>query len=361
MQIIVAAYNRPTALHQMLQSLHKATKQGTISLTVSIDFSDKQAEVYKVANDFAWNFGTKNMIQMDTHLGLKKHILNLIAQINNDTLSIIFEDDLYIADNYHQYITEAYSYYHTDKYICGISLYHQPYHQLTELPLWPLFDGSDVYFMQYPSSSGFVLFPWAAKEFLIWIENKSDEYLYTLALPEKIANWPESSWKKWLCAWMVEENKYMVYPRASFSTNTGIAGGHHSKNSNQFQSNLWVGFEGHARFKSFAESDAIYDSYMEHIPIDNISFDIYGQKKSEHIITEKVLTSQNISTVESRYALDLKPPELNYINRIEGSGLNLVNSSEKKIYNTVPQHLVNYFIPQSSPGMWLKNWIRNKI
>ncbi len=362
MQIIVAAYNRPQALYTMLQSLAKATKQGNITLTISIDFSEKQAEVYTVANNFEWEFGTKSIIQQDNSLGLKKHILNLISQIEiNDTPALILEDDLYITDNYHLYATEAYHYYHSDKNICGLSLYHQPYQQLTELPFWPVFDGSDVYFMQYPSSSGFVLFPWAAKEFLNRTENKTDDYLYTLPIPEKIAAWPQNSWKKWLCAWMVEQQKYMVYPRASFTTNTGIAGEHHRKNSNQFQSNLWTGFEGNARFKNLTGSIAVYDSYMEHIPIENTSFDIYGQKIPKHVFTEKVLTSQNIPHPEKTYALDFKPPELNYINGVQGTGLNLVKAANKNIYNIVPQHLVNYFIPQSSPGLWLRNWVKNKF
>ncbi len=362
MQIIVAAYNRPKALHNMLKSLCKATKQASIALTISIDFSDRQAEVYAIANGFEWEFGAKNIIQHDIHWGLKKHILNLISKIEKqDTPTLILEDDLYITDNYHQYIQEATNYYHTYKNICGISLYHHPYHYLTELPFWPVFDGSDVYFMQYPSSSGFVLFPWAAKEFLNWVENKNEEYLYTLPMPEKIAAWPSNSWKKWLCGWMVEHDKYMVYPRASFTTNTGAAGEHHRKRSNQFQSNLWVGFNSNARFKTLAESMAVYDSYMEHIPIENTSFDIYGQKKPIHIFTEKVLTSQNIPNPEKTFALDFKPPELNYINTLEGTGLNLVKSANKNIYNIVPQHLVNYFIPQSSPGLWLRNWIRGKV
>jgi len=362
MHIIVAAYNRPQALYNMLQSLVKATKQENIALTISIDFSDKQSEVYTVVNNFEWKFGTKSIIQTETHLGLKKHILNLISEIEkSDTPTLILEDDLYITANYHQHITEANNYYHSDKNICGLSLYHQPYQQLTELPFWPMFDGSDVYFMQYPSSSGFVLFPWAAKEFLNWTENKTDDYLSALPIAEKIAAWPQNSWKKWLCGWMVEQNKYMVYPRASFATNTGAAGEHHRKNSNQFQSNLWTGFEGNARFKNFAESMAIYDSYMEHIPIGTISFDIYGKKKPQHIFTEKVITSQDIPHPEKTFALDFKPPELNYINGLEGTGLNLVKSANKNIYNIVPQHLVNYFIPQSSPGLWLRNWVKNKI
>ncbi len=362
MQVIVAAYNRPKALHSVLQSLGKATKQGNIALTISIDSSALQQEVYNISNNFEWNFGAKNIIQQSTHLGLKKHILNLIAQVaENNSPTLILEDDLYITDNYHQYIKEATTFYHSDENICGISLYHNPYHYLTELPFWPLFDGSDVYFMQYPSSSGFVLYPWAAKEFLAWMENKNEDYLYTLPMPEKIAAWPPNSWKKWLCGWMVEKQKYIVYPRASFTTNTGIAGEHHTKNSNQFQSSLWTGFEVNARFKNFAESIAIYDSYMEHIPIGDISFDIYGQKKPEHISTEKVLTTQKFSNTEKTFALDFKPPELNYINALEGTGLNLVESKTKTIYNTVPQHVVNYFMPQSSPGLWLRNWIKGKV
>lgn len=362
MQIIVAAYNRPTALKNMLDSLYKSTKAHTIDLLISIDFSAEQKAVLNVAENFDWAFGQKKAMVHSSHLGLKSHILSLIKIASeNSGPTLLLEDDLYVVDNYHQYIKEAYEYYINDSNVCGISLYHQPYHQLTELPFWPVFDGSDIYMMQYPSSSGFVLFPQMAEEFLNWIKDKADSYLFQLPVPEKIASWPEQSWKKWLCAWMVEQNKFMVYPRASFTTNTGVAGEHHRKNSNQFQSNLWIGFEKNARLKKFSESSAIYDSYMEHIPIGEVSFDIYGQKKPGHISTPKTLTSQPIKNAEKTYALDLKPPELNYIQSLEGVGLNLVASADKTLYENVPQHLVNYFMPQSSPGLWLKNWVKGKL
>src|SRR5690606_27243452 len=74
--LIVAAYNRPENLRQLLSMLSLSNYDGnSVDLVVSIDFSDKQIDVSEVVQKVDWVHGQKKIILQKENLGLKKHIL----------------------------------------------------------------------------------------------------------------------------------------------------------------------------------------------------------------------------------------------------------------------------------------------
>ena len=89
--IVVVTYNRPDSLKRLLGSLSKARYPDGVPLVISIDGGDShEEEVVKIAGEFPWPHGKKEVICHEKNLGLRKHILTKVdvtlTQINFNPL-----------------------------------------------------------------------------------------------------------------------------------------------------------------------------------------------------------------------------------------------------------------------------------
>src|SRR3972149_37425 len=77
--IVLSAYNRPQTLERLLISLQKeAYPAGRgVPLIISIDCGENgiHPEVRKVAEQFVWPFGPKEVLCHERHLGLVEQVL----------------------------------------------------------------------------------------------------------------------------------------------------------------------------------------------------------------------------------------------------------------------------------------------
>ena len=133
--ICVVAFDRPNSLQRLLNSLLKSKNISDTKLIISID--NKAPENYnivEIAKSFSWPFGEMEIIYQEQRLGLKEHILKCgdLSKIYGSV--IILEDDLYVSPFFYNYSCQALNYYDNDSNIAGISLYSQPYEEITELP-----------------------------------------------------------------------------------------------------------------------------------------------------------------------------------------------------------------------------------
>jgi len=122
------------------------------------------------------------------------------------------------------------------------------------VPFIPLNDASHAYFMQVPCSWGqaWLKEHWSAFE--SWYStNLENEYNDDPTLPANIVYWPATSWKKYFFKYMVEHDKYFVYPTCSYATNFGDKGQHHT-GSNLFQVPIQLGRIENYIFNSFEAS-----------------------------------------------------------------------------------------------------------
>ena len=74
--VVVVAYEREHTLARLLRSLLAArypAGQGT-RLIISIDHSERQ-KVVRLAEEFVWPFGPKEIIRHPARLGLREHVL----------------------------------------------------------------------------------------------------------------------------------------------------------------------------------------------------------------------------------------------------------------------------------------------
>ncbi|HDR7631648.1 TPA: glycosyltransferase [Bacillus mycoides] len=346
--IVVTAFNRPNSLERVLNSLVKANYlKERVRLVISIDYSGCN-EVVDIAENFKWIYGEKVIISHKENLGLRKHILycgDLTQKYGN---IILLEDDIYVAPDFLNYAMQAMLYYKNDENIAGISLYSQNFNETAGLPFEPIQDsnGADAYFMQLPSSWGQLWTPYQWEQFINWYNNNS--YNNEAEIPKNVVKWPETSWKKYFIRYMVEKNKYFVYPYRSLSTNFGDIGQHFWKKNTTFQVTLSRDTEKIYTFCKFEESEAVYDvfcenmylkKYIDGIGNSELTIDLYGTKEkySRYILTTKKL---NYVELES-YDLSFRPIELNVIENLKGYNIFLYDTTQKNKKVSNGNHVIN--------------------
>lgn len=345
--IVVIGFNRPQSLKRLLYSLSTAQYSLTnIPLCICIDFQDssKNKEVVEIAKKFKWEFGQKRIIHQKKNLGLREHVLRSGDLVNEYGSIIMMEDDLFVSPFFYTYTTSCLAYYSDDCNIGGISLNNYEQSEVTGFPFRPIIDGYDVYFLKIASSRGQA---WTANMwncFRIWQKEEFvNDPVWTNKIPEKIYNWPESSWKKLFIIYLNFKNQYFVYPRNSYTTNFGEKGTNTIKNSTQLQVTLVYRTEKFRLIK-FENSFVKYDSYFEIEPaffktqkekwkeID-FSVDLYGKKPNHKIDTKYVLTTKEVNRKIESFGLQTKPIESNIIFNIPGEKISLSLTKDIKSSN----------------------------
>lgn len=332
--IVVVAYNRPDCLSRLLTSLSKAKyPSGEIPLVISIDYSGTDSTTM-VAEAFEWTYGPKVLIKQKERLGLKQHMYACAGLTEKYGSIILLEDDLLAGRAYYDFAAQAVAYYENSPEIAGISLYHYHIAENRFLPFYPLDDGSDVYFLQLPSSWGLALTGKSWKRFVQW---KESAQLESIQLPEYIREWSERSWKKEFAAYMWESSTYFVYPRTSLTTNFGEAG-EHAKNRGVYQ----VPFQDITRnyiFSNWNPSAIIYDMWYELLPVClnkrytvldayDYTIDLYGTKPLESITTKYLLSSKQCNNPIKSYGNELLPVQNNIIYDIKGEMFHLAHTGD---------------------------------
>ncbi len=332
--IIVIAFNREKSLQRLLQSLTKAHyPKENITLHISIDGSNN-LKVKALAEQFEWKFGEKVIDLKNENLGLYKHVLECGELTGKYGEIIVLEDDLVVAPGFYQYAVNAQKFYTDDDRIAGISLFTYPVEENNFYPFQPVIDDSDVHFIQVASSWGQ---SWNAQQwsgFKKWlIENpKGNEAI----LPEYILNWGNNSWKKHFINYMIDTDRYFVFPNTAYSTNFEEVGTHATQ-TGYFQVPLNLGFSK-PRFKPLKESNSVYDVYFEltsnvakrilpWISDYNFDVDLYGKKPIDIFEKEYVLTIRNGVKPVRSYGASMQPLIQNVIFENEGNDIVLIKKT----------------------------------
>lgn len=325
--IFVLGYSRTNSLRRILDSLNDAVYPHEVDLYISIDGGATE-EVVHCARRFHFKHGKIRVIEHSSNIGLREHILWCGDQTKIYGSVIVLEDDLIVSSFFYFYAKEALNNFTNSSLIAGISLYAQRYNEYANLPFDPEFNGRDNYFMQIACSWGQVWSHFQWEQFRTWYaENGNKEFIFNLVdLPKNVKEWPETSWKKYYSAYLVDKKKFFSYPYHSHTTNCADAGGFHSK----FQMNILqvsIPFEDNFYIKKYNFIDIehckqLYDSFMEpinpyvlkylNIKSDQVSFDFYGLK-SISLLKEReyCITSKEASEIEVYIPLRFRPIELN--------------------------------------------------
>ena len=346
--IVIPCYDRPSSLERLLSSLSKAVfNEVDISLIISID-SRKNKKVIEIAQNYEWKHGSKEVIIHEEQLGLKNHIYfcgDLTEKYEN---LIILEDDLFVSPYFYDFAIQAFNFYKDEERVAGISLYNYEVTENLQLSFKPVDDGSDVYFLQFASSWGQLFSKNNWRRFREWNKINEDEFQKS-SVPGYVKDWGENSWKKHFIHFLMDQDKYFVYPKLSLTTNFNQGGGTHSDPSINFQTSIQNTQKQYV-FQQIEQSKAIYDAWFE-ITAEGLNkmspvfedydyeVDLYGAKEAYR--KEYVLTTRKATDSLYSFSNKMVPILQNILSGTEGSAIKF--SLARNVEINKPDHLVQQF------------------
>jgi len=327
--IIILAYNRLEPLRRLLTSLAAAYYPvGDINLIISIDKS-KDRNIIKEAESFKWMCGKKEIITHPKHLGLVGHVFFAAGLSEKYENIIVLEDDLIVSPYYYMFAAKALAFYKNCSSIAGISLYGYSISESSMLTYEPIDDGSDVYYLQYPSSWGYCISHSHWKAFMAAFENK--QLADDKSDPFFIKQWPRHSWKRFFVRYMLLNDKFFVYPRLSLTTNFADKGRNTPLKMDIFQVPIQLQEKSYL-FSDFNESKSKYDVYFEILPDIlkklcttlgqyNFIVDLQGAKDLRRENCLYTLTSKRSQNPIITFSSSMRPLINNVIFNIKGNEL----------------------------------------
>lgn len=333
--IVVVAFNRVRSLKRLLSSLNNAVfEEDNVPLIISIDKGDNQ-DVLQAANDFVWKHGEKTVAYQPQNLKLRKHILKCGDYALEYGNVIILEDDMFVSRYFYDYAVKALAFSEKIDRIGGVSLYNHRFNVEAFEPFEYHDDEYDNWYFQFASSWGEA---WTKKQwsaFKEWYET-SPEIKDRIEVPLTVRKWSDSSWLKYFISYLIEKDKYFIYPKKSLTTNFGDAGTHVNKNNTNHQVPLQDG-KIEYRFSAPEESKAVYDAFFESVRLSDklqsdgtpATVDLYGEKPLELVKTRYLLTRRSLpKKIIKQYGCCMRPHEDNILYDIPGSDFFLYDLSQ---------------------------------
>ncbi|MFQ5400851.1 MAG: glycosyltransferase [Anaerolineae bacterium] len=329
--LVVTAYNRPHALRRLLHSLCKAEYPPGVRLVISIDTGGEHtAKVRRLAADFRWPHGDKQVIQHEKKLGLIGNVFFGGGLSQTYGAVILLEDDLFVSPMFYHYAQQALDFYADDSRIAGISLNALWFNGFTHHPFTPYLDDADVFFMQVAWYQGqaYTGTQWAA--FTQWRE-KSAESETAVPLHELFSSFPDTDWFPLKTRYLAETDRFYVFPRQSLTTNFGDIGTHFDHTTRFFQVPLQT-FRRQFRLSSLDDSVAVFDSFQELLPrcLNQLTdrfrgydyaVDLNGAKSPANLRAEYVLTTRRCRSPLFTFGKVMRPLAANVVEGVPGNGI----------------------------------------
>lgn len=325
--IVAVGYNRPDSMKFLLDSICQAEYcNENVDLVISIDKGDRQDEIKIVAEQSKWHHGEKIIRAFSERQGLRKHIIQCGDLTEKYDAVVVLEDDLMVSPWYYNYVKQTLEFYKEDPRIAGISLYKHQTHPGVCRPFEPVNNGKDVFLMQFAMSWGQCWTKTMWDCFKEWYAiNEEKDLGRDNLLPEYISNWNKQSWLKYYMRYIVETDRYFVYPHVSLSTNASDIGEHCRIPNNDYQVALLQGNLEY-RLSSFEESIK-YDVFFERVGLnifpelgEEVVLDFYGNRKNyndKHFcVSTRELPYKKIKSFQLRY----RPIEMNCLLPSDGRG-----------------------------------------
>lgn len=328
--IVIPAYSRPQSLARLLKSIDAADYPEAVKLFISLE-GGASDDVKRVAYAFSSPRLQVEIIQRRERLGLRNHILacgDLAVEFGS---IIVLEDDLLVDRYFYHYAVAALTHYSTEESIAGIALYAPEYNDYAGLPFKPMNNGFSTYPIQTPCSWGQCWTATQWRQFRHWyVDANVDTVNDIVGLPSEIKSWPESSWKKYFAAYLIQENRQFIYPYQAYATNCADPGGTHvSSGSTIYQVSFASQFRPLPKFLfcPLSNSEVAYDAFMEpcgrtvyrQLGLDrsDVEIDTLGVKPFELLRQKEfALTCRPALNAISQYPGNYRPVEHNLFHQV---------------------------------------------
>lgn len=341
--IVIPCYNRPDSLQNLLNSLLLADYNhlSRVTLIFCADYSGAD-DVCCVAENFEWPFGEKCIIKHDQNIGLRKNIIFCGDLSQEFGAVIVLEDDIIVSPGFYQYAKAATEFYIEEINIAQISLYAYDRCEVELERFYPLQDGHDSYLARWASSWGQVWTDLQWNGFKEWYIDKTHEDLQSLDIPSKVKRWDDRSWKKYFIGYLVDTEKYVVYPYIGYATNTGVCGEHCCSSgiiqAPMVQAPLAIAAPRQFNFAVFDLCYIRYDSYfqpekqlVDHLCPELTSYDyevdFQATKMLKEVKTPYLLSTRHCEIPTKSFAWTLFPLEMNLFVNLKGDKICLAKTS----------------------------------
>jgi hypothetical protein len=336
--IVVIAYNRPRALQRLLDSLARATYpgDGDVSLVISIDRGADgiASEVARLAHDFAWQAGPKEVIERPERLGLVPHFRECGRLAQRLEGVVLLEDDLVVAPPFYEFATQALECYQDEPRIAGVCLYGLWFNGFTHEPFLPVEDGNDVFFLKLPYTQGLAF---TAEQWRAFDEAYPKPAPHP-DLPAEFLRFGPDEWFPSLAYYLAQTGRYFCFPRISLTVGWGDEGTHFAGSTSWLQTPLQLGSRRYA-LPAFDEAVAVYDAFYELLPerlralsraLPEAGFDVdlNATKQPANLEHELVLTTRPARQTLASFGLRMQPPELNLVHAVPGDEIVLARRED---------------------------------
>ncbi len=346
--IVIAAHDRPKSLERLLKSLQPTANGLDTDLIISIDGS--HPEVIKVAQEYVWQYGKKDLKIHDPKLGLKQHILHCIQIGKNYDGIILLEDDLWVSPVFTEYTELLMNHMEKLRHYSSFAFYHQ--HFYPSNGIYRFYQEPFCYSTPFPCSSGFLMLKNEVESFDGWLKLDKDE---DAIVPAFISSWT-NSWKKSYAAYLLDQGKEVLYPPASVVTNFGDAGEHHKTASSFFQSPL-MGRGGLNACLTFIRSYDVYLNpniamvkvWLPQLSKLDLDIDLTASKPLEEVRAEYYISTRGCSNPIQTWSSNLKPIEKSLEYDYSNGGIMLGYTRSFSFNSSMPalKSLDTFFPPRS--------------
>jgi hypothetical protein len=339
--VVVMAHNRPQALARLLRSVAAAAHPADVPLIISIDGGgQRETEVMRIARQFTWAYGPKEIIHHQPPLGLVAHYHFAGGLSTRYGAVIRLEDDYLVSRQYYRYAAQALAYYADEPRLAGISLYALWFNGCTRphLPFVPYLDEGDAFFMQLPWSQGQAYTAGQWSVYTHWRRQTKQRVTSQDPIHEIYATFPPSDWFPLKTNYLAQTNRYYLFPRESFVTNFGDVGTHFEQASRFFQVPL-QDFRRTFRFVPLDTAVAVYDAYQEMLP-DRLNrlnpdlatydyeVDLYGTKSPAKLTAPYLLSGYPCRQPLLSFGRVMWPQEANIAAAVPGRAIHLCHRDE---------------------------------
>lgn len=359
--IVAVGYNRQKALSRLLDSLNNAQYPSEdVPLVISIDASGDQ-KLYEYVWSFEWKHGPRYVNIQEERLGLKNHIFQCFSLTHYFKGVILLEDDLYVSPYYYYYAEAALDKYGDEERVAGVALYTNETNGFKDLPFQPEYGKWDVFAWQVVCSWGEMLNERMWNAFSKWMENW-DGNIEAVDMNSVIKGWSRA-WSKYMYSYLVQTNRYFIYPYMSLTTNFNDAGGEHGGGDGSLvQVSL---LQGDRRYQMGPFSELVcYDVYSHNVSIakwlglkpEELTVDFYGLRDTYY--GRYVLSPYRLPYKLIRgFRLAMRPWELNIKYNVKGNDILLYDRQASdpcpSVIKKFPDNYIKYYFKRYRANLTL--------
>ena len=343
--IVIIGYNRPDSIRRCYEFVRKAVypEEDVIDLYFSLDHSPIEASIVSMLEGFDWAYGEKKIITRPERLGLRKHVISCGEQIGDHDFLIMLEDDIVVSESFYLYTRSAALKYDPFPEIGAISLYRHYLYPQNGRPFEPEYCGSDVFLMQVAQSWGQAWTKRMWTQFKSWYD-ANQEFEKPFAMADYSYSWDSRSWLRYFMGWVASQNKFLVYPYHSLSTNMEDAGENRKIKDTDYQVALTI---GKRTFNMPDPDDCVrYDAFYERMPDKYFSFlygggpvlmDLNASRSNYGTYRYLASTARLDYRVVCSFGLTMRPQEVNLRYEVPGSEI-CIYDLQTPMKNTMPSN-----------------------